>query len=170
MNLGKIEAPELRSFEVRTGGLTLDNIKSVTSAKWPSLERLVLWFGDEGYGAQGGLEDIEPLLSGKGLGKLKHLGLQNADFTDELCGVLHKAKILPQLESLDLSMGTMSHAGAEALAAHAQAFAHLKQLNVEDNYLTAASNQILKAVSKGLNFGRHRDADDGESRYVSVGE
>ena len=47
---GAIELPELRSFELRTGGLMKEDIRAICGARWPLLERLVVWFGDPYYG------------------------------------------------------------------------------------------------------------------------
>jgi len=44
--LGQIALPRLRQFEIRTGGLTRENLQAVLQADWSRLERLVL--SDEG--------------------------------------------------------------------------------------------------------------------------
>src|SRR5262249_6441777 len=169
LELGTIEAPELRHFEVRTGGLTFANIQSVCAAAWPKLERLILWFCDENYGAEGGVDEIRAILEGKGLAQVKHLGLMNAVFTDDLCQMIHEAKILPQLETLNLSMGTMSDEGAQALAAHAQAFKHLARLDVSDNCMSEEGVALLAGLCREVNTADQRDYGE-EDRYVSVGE
>src|SRR5262249_112306 len=80
MDLGKITLPNLRLFEVITGGFTKANLASVAGATWPKLEILRLYFGDDNYGGNCTIDDLKPVLDGKGLAKVKHLGLCNAEF------------------------------------------------------------------------------------------
>jgi len=171
VKLGDIKAPNLEHFEMRTGGLPKSEIKALAAATWPKLETLKIWFGSSQYGFNGKLDDIKPILDGKGLPKLKHLGLMNAEFTDELAAALSSAKILGQLETLDLSMGTLTNTGAAALAAMAPQLKRLKELNVDDNLV--ADKKILAPLGAILKYGKQRDDDqddENEPRYVSVGE
>ncbi|MFY0574171.1 WGR domain-containing protein [Cystobacter fuscus] len=172
LEMGEVNLPELREFTVETGGLPLAAVKSIVKANWPKLERLEVWFGSENYGAGGGVDDIQPLLEGKGVPALKHLGLRNAEFTNELCKALPRAKILPQLESLDLSMGTMTKEGAEALVANAAAFKHLKRLDVTENLLSDEAQKQVAKLGEYVAHGNQRDDydEDDDYRYVAVGE
>jgi uncharacterized protein (TIGR02996 family) len=169
MYLGEIDLPRLRSFEVRTGGLDLTDIRSICTARWPELERLVVWFGAEEYGAEGTLEDIEPLLSGENLKKVTHLGLMNCEFTDAICHALPRSAIAAQLEVLDLSLGTMSDEGARALAEGAGAFPRLRRLDVAQNFLTDAGVQALEGAGWEVAAYEQEEPDEGH-RYVTVGE
>jgi uncharacterized protein (TIGR02996 family) len=171
--LGKIHLPELREFTVESGGLPLEAVRSIASAHWPRLERLEVWFGMENYGAGGGVEDIQPILDGKGLPNLKYLGLKNFEFGSELCEALPQAKILAQLETLDLSKGTITDEDAEVLAANAAAFKHLKRLDLTENLLTDEGARRLAKLCPDVARGNQRadDYDDDEdSRYPAVGE
>jgi uncharacterized protein (TIGR02996 family) len=171
LKLGKVDLPELREFTVESGGLPEDAVKSIVKASWPKLERLEVWFGAENYGAGGGVDDLKPLLEGKNLPKLKHLGLRNAEFTDELCQVLHQAPILKQLETLDLSMGTMTDVGAAALAANAAAYKQLKHLDVTENLLADEGEKAVATLCESVAHGNQRAGyDDDDYRYVAVGE
>lgn len=167
--LGNIDLPELREFSIETGGLPLSAVKSIASAKWPKLERLEVWFGSDNYGAEGGVDDIQPILDGKGLPNLKSLGLCNAEFVDELCKLLPKAKVLPQLEKLDLSRGTMSDEGARILAENAAAFAHLKGMDLTENTLTDDGARLVAKLCPNVSTGNQREYDE-EYRYAAVGE
>ncbi|WP_375745015.1 WGR domain-containing protein [Corallococcus interemptor] len=170
IGFGKIDLPELRSFTVETGGLHQGAVKEIVKAKWPKLESLEIWFGQENYGASGGVKDLQPLLDAEGVPALRKLGLRNAEFTDELCAALPRSKILAQIEALDLSMGTMSDAGADTLAQNAKAFAHLKTLDVTQNFLTKAGQKTVATVAKSVASGNQRTPYDEESRYAAVGE
>ncbi|WP_163997169.1 WGR domain-containing protein [Pyxidicoccus caerfyrddinensis] len=173
VTLGKIELPELREFTMESGGLDRGSVKSIAAANWPKLERLEVWFGAEEYGAGGNVKSIQPILDAQGLPELKHLGLCNAEFTNELVEALPKAKVLKQLETLDLSRGTLTDKGAEVLLANAAAFKHLKRLDLTQNLLSA---KVAKSLAKlcpdvALGHQRHDDSDeDDEHRYVAVGE
>jgi uncharacterized protein (TIGR02996 family) len=164
--------PELRELTVESGGLPIGAVKAIAKSNWPRLERLEVWFGDENYGAGGGVEELQPLLEGKNLPKLKHLGLRNAEFTNELCQVLHQSKILQQLETLDLSMGTMTDEGAAAMAANAAAYKHLKHLDVTENLLSDEGAKQVAKLCESVARGNQREDDGGDDddRYVAVGE
>lgn len=172
MELGKIETPSLRELEIITGGLTTDNIASLVTAKTPALETLRIYFGSSQYNASGGVADLAPLLAPKRgnktqLAKVKHLGLVNAEFTDELCAALSKSPFVRQLSTLDLSKGTLSSAGVDTLVANKATFAHLDELVVSDNWITAADVKRLAGVAKKIVSSGQRSGDD---RYVSLGE
>jgi uncharacterized protein (TIGR02996 family) len=168
MALGEIISRSLHTLEIITGGLTRENIASLVTANLPALDTLRVYFGSSGYGATGGVDDLAPLLAGgKRFAKLRHLGLMNAEFTDELCAALGKAPLVRQLATLDLSKGTMSSAGVDALVANTPTFAHLDKLDVSENWLAPADVQRLAQLAKTIVSERQREGDD---RYVVLGE
>ncbi|HEY5936672.1 MAG TPA: WGR domain-containing protein [Kofleriaceae bacterium] len=168
--LGTIELPELVRAVFETGGLSKASAKSIAIAKWPKIEHLDVWFGDDNYGGDASVKDIQPLLDRTDLKKLRHLGLRNAEFTDKLLEVLPKAKILKQLTTLDLSMGVLTDEGAKLLVKHADAYRHLAELNVSDTYLSKDAVKTLKGVAKKIVADDLREDDDPEWRYPAVGE
>jgi uncharacterized protein (TIGR02996 family) len=174
--LGRLELPALRSFELRTGGLDRASLRAILEARWPALERLVIWFGDPNYGADSSLDDLQPLLDATAApAGLRHLGLMNCEHADELCSALARSALLPRLEVLDLSLGTLSDAGAAALLAGRERFAHLRRLNLAQSYLTDAACRELSALCAEVVTDEQReaeevDADGNAFRYVSVGE
>jgi hypothetical protein len=170
VTIGPIELPALRSFTVESGSLTEVELQQIANARWPNLESLTIWFGDPNYGASGSIEHITRILDGEGLPKLKRLGLMNCEFVDEIAGRLPTSKILPQLETLDLSMGCLTDAGLAAMLAAKDRFAHLQQLELDDNALTNAHWPAARELAKNVVFGTSHDPDRAESRYVSVGE
>jgi hypothetical protein len=169
MRLGKIALPSLKKFEVITGGLNKNTMKSIASAEWPKLETLVVYFGDDNYGADCTVADIEPVLEGKGLSKLKHLALANAEFADEIAKAIPGSKIVKQLETLDLSRGLMTDAGAEALIEGAAALKHLAKIDVSKNWLSEDVQKQLKKALKQVEIGEQGDPAE-EYRYVQVAE
>jgi len=171
MELGALQLPGLRSLTIVTGGLTKANVKSVAAASWPRLETLVLYFGTDEYGCNCTAADVAPILAGKGLAQVKHLGLANAEFADDLARALPTAKILPQLQTLDLSKGLMTDEGATALIEGAGALAHLKSFDLSQNYLSAAVAARLVAALKSTSVAVGEQGDPAEEyRYVQVAE
>jgi uncharacterized protein (TIGR02996 family) len=172
--LGAIKLPALRRLEIRTGGMDRANTRAIAAADWPSLEYLDLWFGRSHYGFSGGVADLEPILDGTRLPRLKHLGLMNAEFTDELCQRLASAKILPRLEELSLALGTMTDAGAETLVASARAFSHLKLVDLEYNFLSKKGEGLIRKLAKKVLTGNQKEpwdwTEENGGRYASVGE
>lgn len=169
MNLGTIDLPNLRHFEVWTGGFTSDNMKSVLAAKWPKLETLLLRFGDsEDYGANCTLDDVLPLLSSTTIPNVRHLALANSAFINDLIPHLAKSPLLKQIKTLDLSLGLMTDEGANAIVAHAEAFKHLEKLDVHRNYLTLEACTAIKQVVANTDHSGQEEDDD--YRYCQIGE
>lgn len=166
--LGSIEAPELTHFTLETSGLTRDEVKAVIAARWPRLEHLELWFGDENYGCDCAVADVEPLLHAN-FPSLKSLGLRNFNYVEGLVPRLAATPLIRQLERLDLSMGTLDDEGAEVLLSARSAFAHLRELDLSDNYLSGAQFEPLSKLCASVTLGKQRD-QGGEQRYVSVTE
>jgi uncharacterized protein (TIGR02996 family) len=167
--LGKIDLPELREFTFESGGLPAGCVKAVSRARWPKLQRLSLWFGDERYGGNAGFDDLQSLLAAKGLPQLEELGLVNCSFISGNIESLARAKVLRQLKRLDLSMGFLTDEDAEALVRHAAAFKHL-ELDVSHNYLTRRGVWLLQKVARALVSADQQESDTDDDRYVAVGE
>ncbi|MFP2962263.1 TIGR02996 domain-containing protein [Myxococcus sp. 1LA] len=172
VRLGTLALPELQRFTIESAGLPRAAMQFITAASWPKLESLELWFGSEYQGGRVRVSDLQPLLEATRLPTLKHLGLCNAAFSDKLAPLMAKSKVLKQLETLDLSKGTLGDADAEVLAANASAFKHLKKLDVTRNQLTSKGIKLLSKLCRDVATGNQREAyDDGEGgRYVAVGE
>jgi uncharacterized protein (TIGR02996 family) len=174
MDLGKIDLPECREFRVETGGLSRASAKAIASAHWPKLETLSVWYGSDNYGCDATVKDVQPILDAKGLGKLKHLGLKNCEFGDEIFALLPKSKILRQLDTLDLSM---SHITTEVLKRdvmpHKAAFSHLSHLDLSRCRLDKEGEKLAKTLCKKVDVASQDKPSDWEGddyRYCAVGE
>ena len=174
MSLGKISLPACREFWIETGGLSKESLTSITAASWPSLETLNLWFGKRDYGCTCSVRGMQPILDGKGLPRVKHLGLKNTQLGNEVFAEMPKSKILRQLETLDLSM---SHITTDALERdvmpHADAFRNLAGLDLSRCLLDDRGKRLAKSLAKhvDVDYQRTRDDDeDGDYRYAAVGE
>jgi predicted DNA-binding WGR domain protein len=178
--LGGLELPRLKTFIRESGGLAETEIKAVLDAlrsgHMPMLEHLELWFGSPNYGATGSLPMIRPILDGVGLERLRHLGIVNCAFVDDVVDALALSRILPQLDSLDLSRGTLAERGTEFLVAHAPAFRHLASIDLSRNLLVASEVAQIRAVLDNVIVVDQRERDDTDEddddgyRYVAVGE
>lgn len=170
IELGKLAHDRLETLVIHTGGLPSGAARSIAQAALPNLTTLEVWFGADEYGGDSNPDMLAPLLSGEGVPKLEHLGLMNAEFTNDLPARLAGTRLLARLKTLDLSMGTMTEPGAEALLEHAAAFKHLNTLNVTDNILSeGALTRLRECFGRALVGGAQKD-DDEDWRYVSVGE
>ena len=171
MEFGDIQWPHLTRLLIRSGGLPRHALTSLHRAKWPALREMCLWFGVPDYGGCDDVAVAEPFLAAENMPELRHLGLANAMFTDQLCRLLPSAPVLPRLERLDLSMGTMGDDGGRQLLRHRDAFAHLEQLDLRGNYLSPEMCAQLATLCKEVDTraqGNHRL--DPSRRYTTVSE
>ncbi|WP_432148637.1 STM4015 family protein [Streptomyces sp. bgisy029] len=169
----------LQSLRFESGGLPGDLVRAVAASELPALERLDLWFGSSWYGADATVDDVRPVLSGATFPRLRHLGLQNSELQDEIAAAVASAPVVAQLESLALSMGTLSDTGGEALL-NGQPLNHLVTLDLRHHYLTdpvldrvraACAPAVVEAGEAEDDYG-DEDMDDDEEpeRYVAVSE
>ena len=170
MDLGKMALPALRKLEVVTGSFSKKNLKSVATAPWPNLEALILYFGDDNYGGDCDVADVTPILGGGNIPKVKHLGLCNSSFADALAAAVAKSKVLARLEHLDLSQGTLGEEGARAILDNAQAFSHLKSLNLTENYIPEELCEQLSKVCAQVIVEDQGAEEDPDDRYVQISE
>ncbi|MBA3397522.1 MAG: WGR domain-containing protein [Deltaproteobacteria bacterium] len=171
--LGAIELPKLQRAVFHTGGLSKASARSIAAAKWPHLEHLEVYYGSDNYGGDAKVKDVLPLLERTDMPKLRYLGVKNAEFQDELCEHLARAKLVRQLETLDISLGILTDAGVATIVKHAEAFKHLQVLDVSDTYVTKKGVASLKGVVKTVIAKELRgvdDPDEPEYRYVAVAE
>jgi hypothetical protein len=167
--LNGLDSDALETLIVETGGLSRDCIAQVCAARLPNLEHLELWLGSEryNYGKQHTIDDVMPILSGRLFPKLRHLALRDCEYTDELARALADAPVLSQLDTLDLSMGTLGDEGANALIASPQV-KKLKQLDVSHHYMSPAVAAALAALGPTVIAKDAQGA--GDERYVQVAE
>jgi len=141
---------------VETGGLPRSVIREICQCELPRLQHLELWLGVENYGFDGGVEDLQPLLTGQRFASLSYLGLRNSDISDDIAPVVVNAPILQRLRVLDLSNGTLSDTGAQALL-HLPSGLPLEELNLSHHYMT---EKMVKRLQKALPY--RVLADDGQ--------
>ncbi len=166
----------LRTLRFETGGLPARVTRKVAASDLPSLECLELWLGDENYGCDTTLEDLRPLLTGERLPSLRHLGLQNSRFQDEIAAAVAHAPVVARLASLRLSMGTLGDEGAAALL-DGQPLTHLRFLDLHHHYLSDAMvlrlREALEPAGVRVDLTEREEAEHyggEEHRYVAAAE
>jgi uncharacterized protein (TIGR02996 family) len=174
IELGTLAHDTLEVLIIETGGLPKAAVASIGKAQLPALTTLEVWFGREEYGGTGDVKQLAGLFKGSGVPELRHLGLKNAEWQDEIVVALAKAPLLAQLQTLDLSMGTLHGAGVEALLTHAAKFQHLERIDLSQNFISDEQAAQLSAVyGDKLDLSEQDEADewDGERHYyTTVGE
>lgn len=163
--------PRLRSLTVESGGLLPSYLTALLAADLPRLERLELWLGTENYG---GVETVEPLaalLAGDLFPNVTSLGLRNAEIADEIALALAGAPVLKRITDLDLSLGTLSDIGVDALGDGD--LGAVTTLILDHHYASDAALGRLRAAHPGITISaedrQEADSDDGW-RYTAVSE
>jgi hypothetical protein len=171
LSLGTVQMPGLQRLSLENGGLNGEVVRQVARAEWPNLEYLDLYLGTEEYGASSAPEDLAPFLSPERFPKLRHLGLKNSDYQDQIAQMFAEAPILDQLDTLDLSMGTLSDEGGAALLSSVRVKG-LKRLDLSHHFLSDEMMGKLEALGKFVDVSDQQEADedDPEWRFVALGE
>ncbi|MET8336260.1 STM4015 family protein [Streptosporangium canum] len=162
----------LHTLWFETGGLPGRVVRAVADSDLPALENLEMWLGVSEYGGDATVADLAPILSGERLPALRHLGLQDSEIQDEIAAAVASAPVVARLESLALSMGTLTDEGAEALLS-GQPLTHLRRLDLHHHYLTGTMVKHVEAAFAGtgveVDLSEQEEPDDAW-RYVAVAE
>jgi hypothetical protein len=156
----KIRHDNLEELAIETGGLSCSTIQQLLQCEFPSLEHLELLLGEENYGFDGGVDDLQPLLSGKLFPKLKYLGLMNSVIANDIAAALVDSPITGRVESIDLSLGNLDDNGVKSLIRLSQ-YNQIRRLNISHHY---ASESAVAALMQALPFqvfaAERQDPDD----------
>jgi hypothetical protein len=173
---GRLRHDNLRSLAVESGGLPAAVLEEIGSADLPRLEQLELWLGAAGYGGIADAVPLEPLLLGRGLPRLRYLGLRNSRCADAVARALVRYPLLERLQVLDLSLGNLSDDGARALLLSA-GVARLTRLDIHHHYVSRKVVADLQGLGIEVNAGgpQEPDADPSaasteEDRYNAISE
>jgi hypothetical protein len=171
-----VEHTALRSLRLESGGMSAAVVRGISESDLPALERLELWLGSEEYGGDTTVGDLATLLSGARFPALRHLGVQDSEIQDAIAEAVAHAPVVPMLETLALSMGVLTDAGAEALLS-GQPLTHLKRFDLHHHYLTDAMVERVRAalepagVEVDLSEQEKPEEDDGRLwHYIAVAE
>lgn len=158
----------LRELVIECGGLPREISEGLAQSTLPSLERLELWLGTDEYGFDGDVDLFRRVLQQLRTPTLRHLGLRDAEIADAVAAWLATESWVADLDTLDLSLGTLGDEGAKALLASPHVTA-LKRLDLSHHYISAPVQAQLRAAIPGVVLDDPQESDEG-SRYVAVGE
>lgn len=165
---GGIQHAALKSLIVESGGTSAATIREILVSNLPALEHLEIWMGDDNYGGDSSIEDLQPVFEGIHWPKLKYLGLRNCPYADDIAAAIVQAPILGQLETLDLSLGTLGDEGASALL-ECDAISGLRKLDLHHNYISEEVGKALEKRFRSVDVSSDAYGDD-DDRYIAVSE
>ncbi len=169
LRFGRIDHPNLTHLIVETGGLNYEVVQDILQSNLPNLTHLELWIGTEEYGRSVEIDNFAPLLTENIFPNLRYLGLRNAQIADEIATTLVNAPLLDQIETLDLSLGTLTDAGGRAIL-NSERVRGLKKLDLHRHYLSQDMMTALRGMPIAVDVSDRQDDNDGDWRFVAVGE
>ena len=170
LTLGEIEHENLESLTIICGGLGTTVIKQIEKAKLPSLKKLLLYIGVEDYGFDGDAGTIKELLANSDFPNLTYLGIVDSEIQDELAQVVLECKYIHQIETLDLSCGTLTDKGGSLLLEKLPELSNIKKLDVHHHYLSDEMMHKIRKLSPEVDVSEQEEAEewDGEIWYNAM--
>lgn len=168
LSLNPARHEKLEELVIICGGLGKNVLDSIAQAHFPRLRKLELYLGVDNYGFDGTLEDVLQVAQPGLFPELVYLGLKDSEIQDEIAAALADAPILDQLHTLDLSMGTLTDAGAEALL-NSERVKKLRHLDLSHHYMSESMIKRWKQSGLSVDISDAQDEDD-EYRYPALTE
>jgi len=172
LKLSELKSEYLKTLIIETGGMDQYLLQNIIDSELPNLEYLELWFGEDSYGWNGSVVQIEKIVEKYG-NQVSYLGLKNSEIEDDIATYLSEnSDTWKSVRILDLSMGNLSDKGAEKLL-NCPNVSSLEYLNLEHHYLSDEMMTKFKNLNIKVNLDEQEKVDeyDGEEyRYISVGE
>ncbi|MEV6344812.1 STM4015 family protein [Actinoplanes sp. NPDC051851] len=170
LELSPVRHEGLRELVFQSGGLPATVVRAVGACDLPNLTHLELWLGVDEYGGDARADDLAPILAGRALPALTHLGLRNAEIADEVAAAVAAAPVVARLSSLDLSFGVMGDVGGESLLT-GQPLTHLKTLDLSHHFMSPDLAQRLVDELPGVAVDVSDEQEEEEwGRYTAVSE
>ena len=161
LELGEIAHDKLEHLEIISGGAPCGVFASLQNSQLPALKTLIVYIGVENYGFDASLDIVMNLASKSLFPSLTHLGLVNSEEQNEITRRVLESDIMPQLEVLELSCGTLTDKGAEHLLKHADRLSHLKLLDLHYHFLTTEMRKKLqKTLTCTVELSEEQKVDD----------
>ena len=157
--LGEISHDNLESLTIICGGLPVSVIQSIQKAKLPNLKKLLLYIGSDYYGFDGDRDTVANLLENMDFPKLKYLGITDSEIQDELAEVVVNSRYMDQIETLDLSNGTLTDKGGELILKKVPACPNIKKLDLHYHYLSDGMMEKLKALPVEIDLDEKNEPD-----------
>lgn len=164
LELGEICHEELEALTIICGGLSKDVIQSIQKAKLPKLKKLLLYIGIENYGFDGDEDTVRDLLEHADFPALTYLGITDSEIQDELTQVVLDSKFMGQIDTLDLSNGTLTDKGGALLLEKIPEWPNIKKLDLHYNYLSDEMAKKLEELPIEVDISEQEEVEeyDGE--------
>lgn len=164
LTLGNVDHPGLEALTIICGGLPSSVLKELQNARLPRLQKLLLYIGSDCYGFDGNAETIKEFLEQSHFPALTYLGIADSEIQDELAEAVLSCKYMGQLETLDLSCGTLTDQGGQLILDALPHFPNIRTLDLHYNYLSGEMIQKLQAlpISADLSDSQEPEEYDGE--------
>lgn len=172
LSLGRLDHAHLKSLIVESGGLPVSVVREVSTAHLPELEHLELWLGSDNYGWDGGVDDLQPILSGNLFPKLQYLGLRDCEIADDIAAVVANAPIVRRIRTLDLSLGNLGDDGFRSLCMLPRD-GRLEKLDVHHHFASAEMVKELQRLPCEVDASDVQEAEEwgGQThRFIAVAE
>jgi hypothetical protein len=195
LELGEISAPELRDFEWVAPFLAAPYLAVLAAARWPQLERLVVWTGSEVYvntewdlysvdpdedeeGAEPYTSDetlvdaasLEPLLEhADKLPGLTAFGVANwAGSWAELADRMRAHAFWPRLTSLEMARGRVQNQDMEALITAISAVPGLQRVGIDHLQISVEALDELQRRLPAVTFDGQPEPGPVQERFYYV--
>ncbi len=159
LELGEICHEGLEELEIICGGLGKPQIQAVANAKLPNLKKLLLYIGVEDYGFDGDADTIKEFLDQADFPKLTYLGITDSEIQDELAGIVLESKYMTQIETLDLSLGTLTDQGGKLLLQKLPEYPNIKNLDIHYHYLSNEMVDKLQGLPVSVDVSEQNEPD-----------
>ncbi len=160
LELGEISHSSLEALTIICGGLPSTVIKSIQEAQLPNLKKLLLYIGIEDYGFDGDVDTIKALLEQMDFPKLEYLGIADSEIQDELTEAVLKSRYMGQINTLDLSEGTLTDKGGAMLLETLPAYPNIKRVDLHYHYLSDGMMDQLKGMSVELDVSEQNEPEE----------
>lgn len=158
--LGEIEHENLEALTIICGGLDQDVIAEIETAKLPNLKKLLLYIGVQEYGFNGSADTIRSLLANSDFPQLTYLGIVDSEIQDELTEVVLESKYISQIETLDLSCGTLTDKGAGLLLEKLPGLPNIRKLDVHHHYMSDEMMEKIEKLPMETDVSEQEEADE----------
>lgn len=171
LSLGTVKHDKLEDLEIICGGLPTTVIEAVQKAELPSLKKLLLYVGVDEYGFDGNLSTIKTLLDKSDFSKLEYLGITDSEIQDEITEAVLACKYMGQIQTLDLSLGTLTDKGGQMLLDQIGNYPNIQMLDLHYHYLSDDMMNKLKGLNLSVNVDEQEKPyvfSDGEISYYPM--
>lgn len=172
LSLGKLSHAKLSTLQLINGGLDKSVLAEIRDADLPALKDLIIYLGDDNYGANINKEEIVDFGNHAKLPALRELGLVNSYKQDELVAAILPTDLAKRCEVLNFSYGALTDQGVKEIIDVLPELSELKEITIEHHYVEQKmQDKLMEAGSKQgvkVSFADEQKADtfsDGEVYY-----